>query len=233
MSDANDTSTSGGCPAKDADAEDDAAVLGHFSDILREMANSIMGLEEGYFKALCEVIDETERALRDMSHIDAHYVSQVVTVMSSWQEAIQTAASHMEGIDLTTYLARLEDTQRATHEYVKAVVQAHEERDAAHAMEHEKQKKAIKANDLKDPVVCLLHVTRKAVRVHCERAIDVFIDSIKATLHKHIPTHAQGPLIANALSMAFKFQMAIWQMVGEECIRPFERGIQTGVAWLA
>ena len=90
------------------------------------MANRIMGLEDGYFKALCEVIDETERALRDMSRIDVHYISWVVTVMSSWQEAIQMAASHMEGIDLTTY------------EYVKAVVQAHEECDAAHAVEHEK-----------------------------------------------------------------------------------------------
>ena len=220
LSDANDTSTSGGRPTKDADAEDDATVLGHYSNALREMANSIMGLEEGYFKALSEVIDETERALWDMSRIDAHYISQVVTVMSSWQEAVQTVASHMEGVDLTTYLTRLEDTQRATHEYVKAVVQAHEERDAAHAVEHEKRKEALKANDLEDPVVCLLHVTCKAVRVHCERAIDAFIDSIKATLHQHIPTHAQGPLIANTLSTAFQFQMAIWRMVGEECVRP-------------
>ena len=220
LSDANDTSTSTGRPTKDVEAEDDAAVLGHFSDALREMANSIMGLEEGYFKALCEVIDETERALRDVSCIDVHYVSQVVTVMSSWQEAVQTAASHMEGVDLTTYLARLEDMRRATHEYVKAVVQAHEERDATHAVEHEKQKEAIQANDLEDPVVRLLHVTRKAARVHCERAVDVFIDSIKATLRKDIPTHAQGPLIANALSTAFQFQMAIWQMIGEECVHP-------------
>ena len=56
--------------------------------------------------------------------------------------------------------------------------------------------------------------------MHCERAVDVFIDSIKATLCKHIPTHAQGPLIANALSTAFQFQMAVWRMVGEECVRP-------------
>ena len=89
-------STSGGRPGKDTDVEDEAAVLGHFSDALREMANSIMGLEEGYFKALCEVIEETERALRDVSRIDAHYVSRVVTVMSSWQEAIQVA-SHPYG----------------------------------------------------------------------------------------------------------------------------------------
>ena len=220
LSDANDTSTSGGHPAKDADAEDDAAILGHFSDALREMANSIMGLEEGYFKALCEVIEETERALQDVSRIDAHYISRVVTVMSSWQKAIQTAASHMEGVDLTTYLAHLEHTQRATHEYVGAVVQAHEECDATHAVEHEKRKEVIKANDLEDPIVRLLHVTRKVAHVHCEKAVDVFIDSIKATLYKHIPTHAQGPLIANAPSMAFQFQMAVWWMVGEECVCP-------------
>ena len=46
-----------------------------------------------------------ERALRDVSHIDAHYVSQVVTVMASWQEAVQTTATHMENANLTIYLA--------------------------------------------------------------------------------------------------------------------------------
>ena len=51
------------------------------------MAASIVDLEDGYFKALHEVIMETERALWDVSWIDAHYVSQVVTVMSAWQEA--------------------------------------------------------------------------------------------------------------------------------------------------
>ena len=210
LSNANDTSTSGGHPGKDTDVEDKAAVLSHFSDALREMANSIMGLEEGYFKALCEVIEETERALRDVSRIDAHYVSRVVTVMSSWQEAIQVAATHMEGVDLTTYLAHLEDTQRATHEYVKAVVQAREERDAAHAVEHENRKEAIRTQNTEDPVVCLLNVTCKAAHVHCEKAMDAFIDSIKGTLRKHIPMHAQGPLIANTLSTAFQFQMAVW-----------------------
>ena len=59
---------------------------------------------------------ETERALRDVSRIDAHYVSQVITVMSSWQEVVQTAASHMEGVDTTIYLARREDAQKATQE---------------------------------------------------------------------------------------------------------------------
>ena len=63
---------------------DEAAMLGHFSDALSEMATSLLDLEDGYFKALREVITETERALRDISHIDAHYVSQVVTVMASW-----------------------------------------------------------------------------------------------------------------------------------------------------
>ena len=86
-----------------------AKLLGHFSDTLREMATSIVDLEDGYFRALHEVIVETERALRDVSRIDAHYVSQVITVMASWQEAVQTAASHMEGVDTTIYLAHRED----------------------------------------------------------------------------------------------------------------------------
>ena len=220
LSDATDASASGSHPAKDADMEDEAAILGHFSDALRKMANSIVGLEDRYFKALCEVIVETEKALRNMSRIDAHYVSHVVTVMSAWQEAVQMAASHMEGVDTTTYLAHREDMQRATHEYLKAVVQAHEERDATHAEEQEKRKQAIKANDYEDPVMCLLHVTCKAACTQCEKAVDVFIDSIKATLHKHILVHVQGALIANALSMAFQFQMAIWHMVGKECVCP-------------
>ena len=80
-------------------------MLSHFSDALSEMAESLMDLEDGYFKALWEVIIETERALRDVSCIDAHYVSQVVTVMASWQEVGQAAATHMENADLTIYLA--------------------------------------------------------------------------------------------------------------------------------
>ena len=85
--------------------EEKATVLSHFSDALSEMAASIMDLENGYFKALHEVIIKTEKALHDVSRIDAHYVSRVVTVMTSWQEAVQAATSHMEGIDTTTYLA--------------------------------------------------------------------------------------------------------------------------------
>ena len=109
LSDATDASASGSHPRKDDNFDDETKLLGHFSDALREMAASIVDLEDGYFKALHEVIMETERALRDVSRIDAHYVSQVITVMSSWQEAVQTAASHMEGVDTTIYLARCED----------------------------------------------------------------------------------------------------------------------------
>ena len=109
LSDTTDTSTSGSRPQKDDDLNDEAKLLGHYSDALREMAASIVDLEDGYFKALHEVILETERALRDMSWIDTHYVSQVVTVMSASQEAVQTTASHMEGVDTTIYLTRRED----------------------------------------------------------------------------------------------------------------------------
>ena len=109
LSDATDASASGSHPRKDDDFDDEAKLLGHFSDALREMAASIVDLEDEYIKALHEVIMETERALRDVSRIDAYYVSQVVTVMSSWQEVVQTAASHMEGVDTTIYLVRLRD----------------------------------------------------------------------------------------------------------------------------
>ena len=88
----------------------------------------------------------------------------MVTVMTAWQEAVQAAASHMEGIDTTTYLVRQEDVRRVTHEYVKEVIQAHEERDAAHAEEQKKWKEAIKADDFEDPVIRLLHITRKVAR---------------------------------------------------------------------
>ena len=84
---------------------DEVAMLSHFSDAFSEMAESLMDLEDGYFKALREVIIKTKRALRDLSRIDAHYVSQVVTVMASWQEVGQAAATHMENADLTIYLA--------------------------------------------------------------------------------------------------------------------------------
>ena len=222
MSDATDASASGSCPTKDTETADEAAVLSHFSDALSEMAASITDLENGYFKALHEVIIETEKALRDVSRIDAHYVSRVVTVMTSWQEEVQAAASHMEGIDTTTYLVHREDTRRATHEYVKEVVQAREERDAAHREEQKKRVEAIKADDFEDPVVCLLHITCKVAHTQAEKAVDAFLSSIKSTLHKHIPAHAQGPLITNALSTAFQFQMSMWRMIGKECVRPVQ-----------
>ena len=163
--------------------------MGHFSDALREMAASIVDLEDGYFKALHEVIVETERALRDVSRIDAHYVSQVITVMSSWQEAVQTTASHMEGVDTTIYLVYHEDVRKATREYVAAVVKAREERDAAHAVGQGAQRQALKDDNHGDPVVRLLHVTQQAARTQCEKAIDTFLSSIEKTLQKHVPLH--------------------------------------------
>ena len=89
-----------------AEPINEALMLSHFSDALSEMAESLMDLEDGYFKAIWEVIIKMKRALWDVSRIDAHYVSQVVTVMPSWQEVVQTAATHMENADLTIYLAR-------------------------------------------------------------------------------------------------------------------------------
>ena len=220
LSDATDASASGSHPTKDTEMEDEAVVLSHFSDALSEMAASITDLESGYFKALHEVIIETEKALRDVLRINAHYISHVVTVMTSWQEVVQAAASHMEGIDTTTYLARREDMRRATHEYVKEVIQAREECDAAHKEEQKKHIEVIKTDDFEDPVVHLLHITRKAAHAQAEKAVDAFLSSIKSTLHKHIPAHAQGPFIANALSTAFQFQMSVWRMIGEKCVCP-------------
>ena len=186
------------------------------------MAASIVDLEDGYFKALHEVIVETELALWDVSRIDIHYVSQVVTVMSSWQEAVQTTASHMEGVDTTIYLVRRKDVRKVTKEYVAAVMKAREERDAAHAVEQGARRKALKDDDHGDPVVCLLGITREAVHAQCEKAVDAFLSSIEKTLQKHVPRHAQGPLISNALSTAFQFQMSVWRMIGKECIRPVQ-----------
>ena len=182
------------------------------------MAASKVDLEDGYFKALHEVIVETKRALRDVSRIDAHYVSQVVTVMSSWQEVVQTAASHMEGIDTTIYLACRKDARKATQEYVVAVVKAREECDAAHAVEQGAWRQALKDDDHGDPIVCLLGVTQQAACTQCEKAVDAFLSSIEKTLQKHVPLHTKGPLISNALSTAFQFQMSVWCMIGQECI---------------
>ena len=61
LSDATDASASGSHPRKDDNFDDEAKLLGHFSDALHEMAASIVDLEDGYFRALHEVIVETER----------------------------------------------------------------------------------------------------------------------------------------------------------------------------
>ena len=59
LSDTTDASALGSHPMKDTEMGDEAMVLHHFSDALSEMAASIVGLEDGYFKALHEVIIET------------------------------------------------------------------------------------------------------------------------------------------------------------------------------
>ena len=46
-----------------------------------------------------------------------------------------------------------------TREYVAAVVKAREECDAAHAVEEESQRQALKDDDHRDPIVHLLHIT--------------------------------------------------------------------------
>ena len=169
QSDATEVSVSGSHPMKDAETEDKAVFLGHFSDTLNEMAASVVDLEDGYFKALHEVIIEMEKALHDVSHIDAHYVSCVVTVMNSWQEAVQTAASHMEGVDTTIYLAHQEDARKVTKEYIAAVIQAHQEHDDTHEEEQKRWKEAIKTDDFEDPVIRLLHATRKVAHAQAEK----------------------------------------------------------------
>ena len=207
------------CP-EGVESIDEAAMLSHYSDALSEMATSLMDLEDGYFKVLWEVIIETERALWDVSRIDAHYVSQVVTVMASWQEAVQAAATHMENADLTIYLARQEDAWRVMKEYVAAVIKSREDHDAAHTDETEVRKQVIESSDPEDPVIRLLEATHRVACVQAERAVDTFLKKITETLRKHVPVTAQGPLIANALSTAFQFQMSVWRMVGDECIHP-------------
>ena len=63
--------------------QDDAKILAHYSDTLGKMVQSLMDLEDRYFKALCKVIQHTERALHDISHINSLYVSCLITVMPS------------------------------------------------------------------------------------------------------------------------------------------------------
>ena len=126
----------------------------------------------------------------------------------------------MEGVDTTIYLAHREDARKVTKEYVAMVIQARQECNTAHEEEQKRQKEAVKADDFEDPVIRLLHVTRKAARAQAEKAVDAFPARIKSTLQKHVPMNAQGPLIANALSTAFQFQMSMWCMIGKECICP-------------
>ena len=99
-------------------------------------------------------------------------------------------------------------------------MKAREEHNTAHTVEEEARRQALKDDDHGDPVVRLLHITRIAARAQCKKAVDAFLSSIKKTLHKHVPVHTQGPLISNALSTAFQFQMSVWHMIGKECIRP-------------
>ena len=179
-----------------------------------------MELEDSYFQALREVIMEMEKALRDISCIDAHYISHVVMVMASWQEAVQATASHMENADLTIYLACREDARRATKEYVNQVIQVREERDATHTQETEARKKAIKTGEPEDPVMHLLDVTRKVARAQAKRAVEAFLTKIQDTLWKQMPVSAQGSLLVNTLSTAFQFQMSVWQMIRNECVNP-------------
>ena len=82
------------------------------------------------------------------------------------------------------------------------------------------RKEAIKTGDPEDPVIHLLDVTCKAVRAQAKRAVDAFLNKIQETLWKHVLVSAQGPLIANALSTPFQFQMSVWQMIGDECVHP-------------
>ena len=125
-------SNTGACP-QTADFGDESKILGHFSDALSKMVQSIADLEDGYFSTLREVIFETEKALWDVSRIDTHYVSCIITVMAGWQEAVQATASHMENANTTIYLACREDTRRAMKEYVAEVIKAHKLHNAAHA----------------------------------------------------------------------------------------------------
>ena len=88
------------------------------------MAQSITDLEDGYFTVLLEVIHETKKALCNISHIDSLYVSHVVTIMASWQEAVQAATSHMETTNTALYFACHEDVRRVNKEYVAEVIKA-------------------------------------------------------------------------------------------------------------
>ena len=119
------------------DTGDESKILGHFSDALDEMTQSIVGLEDGYFMALREVIHEMEKALWDISCIDSTYVSCVIMVMAGWQEAVQAVTSHMESSDTTFFLVCRKDMWKATKEYIAEVIKACEQCNADHTKERE------------------------------------------------------------------------------------------------
>ena len=98
-------------------------------------------------------------------------------------------------------------------------MKAREECDAAHVVEQETQRQALKDDDHRDPIVRLLHVTRQAACTQCEKAIDTFLSSIEKTLQKHVPLHAQGPLISNALSIRIS--------VPNECVAYDRQGVHS------
>ena len=204
-------------------AKDESKILGHFSDVLDKMTQSIVDLDDGYFMALWEVIHETEKALQDISRIDSHYVSHVVTVMASWQEAVQVAMTHMENVDTTIYLAHHEDVRRATKEYVAEVIKAHEECNDVMPPMLRRRSLGNRLSETVTPKTWYIHLLEATCWMACaqaERAVDAFINKIKETLQKHVPISTQGQLIANTLSTTFQFQMSIWQMIGDECICP-------------
>ena len=67
LSDAPTDSSVPGDPHPDARGDqDDTKILGHYCDALDEMAQSLMDLEDRYFKVLWQVICHTERALHDI-----------------------------------------------------------------------------------------------------------------------------------------------------------------------
>ena len=99
----------------------------------------------------------------------------------------------MEGIDTTIYLTRHKDALKVTKEYVAAVVKAREERNAAHAVEEESQRQALKDDDHRDPVVCLLHVTRTAAHAQCEKAVDPSCPASRRPSRSTCPCTHRGP----------------------------------------
>ena len=81
--------------------------------------------------------------------------------------------------------------QRATKEYVTAVIQAREECDAAHAQEKEVRKQAIKTSNNEDPTVRLLKTTCQAARVQANQYIEGALSSLgSGTTNSECPKHS-------------------------------------------